>query len=45
MWRLHIVNEHANGNTMPVHISNTKFISNYGGAVTLFVGGRAYLHL
>ena len=35
-----VVNEHANGNTMPVHISNTKFISNYGGAVTFFVGGR-----
>ena len=30
------VNEHANGNTMPVHISNTKFTSNYGGAVTFF---------
>ena len=34
-------NEHANGNTMPVHISNTKFISNYGGAVTFFVSGRS----
>ena len=34
------VNEHANGNTMPVHISNTKFTSNYGGAVTFFFGGR-----
>ena len=35
-----VVNEHANGNTMPVHISNTEFISNYGGAVTFIVGGR-----
>ena len=25
---------------IPVHISNTKFISNYESAVTLFVGGR-----
>ena len=37
---LTVVNEHANGNTMPVHISNTEFISNYGGAVTFIVGGR-----
>ena len=35
-----VVKEHADGNTMPVHISNTRFISNYGGAVAFFVGGR-----
>ena len=34
------VNEHANGNSMPVHISSTKFVSNYGGAVSLSLGGR-----
>ena len=35
-----LVDEHLKGNTMPVHISNTKFISNYGGALLFVVGAR-----
>ena len=31
---------HFKDNIVHVHISNTKFTSNYDGAVTLFVGGR-----
>ena len=35
-----LVDEHLKGDTMPVHISNTKFISNYGGALLFVVGAR-----
>ena len=35
------VNEYFNRNTMPLHISNTKFISNYGGAAALTFQGRS----
>ena len=35
------MNEHFDRNTMPLHISNTKFISNYGGAATFFVYGES----
>ena len=34
-------NEHSNGNTVPVYILNTKFFSNYAGAVTFVAGGRS----
>ena len=34
------VNEHSNGNTIPVHISNTEFASNRG-AVHFMLGGRS----
>ena len=33
--------EQANEKVMPVHISNTKFVSNYGGAVAFGIGGRS----
>ena len=36
-----LVDEHLKGNTMPVHISRTKFISNYGGALSFVVGARS----
>ena len=35
------VNESFNRNTMSVHISNTKFISNYGGAAAFTFYGRS----
>ena len=38
---VNFVNEHANGNTMPVHISSTKFVSNYGGAMVFIFGSRS----
>ena len=38
---VNFVNEHANGNTIPVHISNTKFVSNYGGAMMFTFAGRS----
>ena len=34
------VDEHSNGNSMPVHISNTKFVSNFGCALSFSIGGR-----
>ena len=38
---INFVNEHSNGNTIPVHISNTEFASNRGGAVHFTLGGRS----
>ena len=38
---VNFVNEHSNGNTMPVHISNTKVVSNYGGAMMFSFGDRS----
>ena len=35
------VYEHTNGNRIPLQISNTKFISNYSGAVLFGIGGKS----
>ena len=35
------INEQANEKVMPVHISNTKFVSNRGGALLFGAGGRS----
>ena len=38
---VNFVNEHSDGSTVPVHISNTKFVSNYGGAMMFSFGDRS----
>ena len=38
---IYSMTEQANEKEMTVHISNTKFVSNYGGAVAFGIGGRS----